>query len=204
MTRFGRTAALAASVFALGACNAASGVGDILGSVLGTGAGAGSQQLSGSVRGVDTRNQQISVQQSNGQSVSVLYDQNTKVVYQSRVYAVGNLEAGDQIVARIQTTQNNAYYTDSITVTQSVTTSTSSGSVSNENVQQLAGNVVSIDRNYGTFVMDVGSGTRVTVSMPYQARQADVTTYNNLRVGQSVRLYGVYLNNSRVELRQFY
>ena len=203
MTRMVRTAALAASAFALGACSGAGGLGSVLGSVLG-GTGGGGQQLSGSVRAVDTRNQQISIQQSNGQSIAVLYDQNTKVVYQNRLHAVSNLDPGDQIVARIQTTQNNAYYTDSITVTQPVTTSTSGGTVSGENVQQLSGNVVSIDRNYGTFVMDVGSGTRVTVSMPYQPRSADVTTYNNLRVGQNVRLYGVYLNNTRVELRQFY
>lgn len=202
MTRILKTAALAASVFALGACSSTGGLGSVLGSVLGGGTGA--QQLSGSVRGVDTRNQQISVQQSNGQSVAVLYDQNTKVVYQSRLYTVGNLETGDQITARIQTTQNNAYYTDSITVTQSVTTSTSGGTVSGETVQQLGGTVVSIDRTYGTFLIDAGSGTRITVSMPYQARTADVTTYNNLRVGQYVRLYGVYLNNTRVELRQFY
>lgn len=202
MTRIFRTAAFAASVLALGACSSAGGLGEILGGVLGGGAG-GAQQLSGSVRSVDTRNQQISVQQSNGQSVPVLYDQNTKVVYQNRLYTVANLENGDQIVARIQTTQNNAYYADSITVTQSVTTSTSNGSVG-EAVQQLSGTVVSVDRNYGTFLIDAGSGTRITVSMPYQPRSADVTTFNNLRNGQYVRLYGVYLNNTRVELRQFY
>jgi hypothetical protein len=133
----------------------------------------------------------------------VQYDANTKVVYQSRLYSVGSLENGDQVVARITTTQNNAYYTDSITVTQSVTTSTSGGTVDN-NVQLLSGSVTAIDRTYGTFTVDVGSGTRVTVSMPYSARSADVTTYNNLRIGQNVRFYGVYLNTSRVELRQFY
>jgi len=202
MTRIFRTAAFAASVLALGACSSAGGLGEILGGVLGGGSG-GAQQLSGSVRSVDTRNQQISVQQSNGQSVPVLYDQNTKVVYQNRLYTVANLENGDQIVARIQSTQNNAYYADSITVTQSVTTSTSNGSVG-EAVQQLSGTVVSVDRNYGTFLIDAGSGTRITVSMPYQPRSADVTTFNNLRAGQYVRLYGVYLNNTRVELRQFY
>jgi hypothetical protein len=202
MTRIFRTAAFAASVLALGACSSAGGLGEILGGVLG-GGGGGAQQLSGSVRSVDTRNQQISVQQSNGQSVPVLYDQNTKVVYQNRLYTVANLENGDQIVARIQATQNNAYYADSITVTQSVTTSTSNGSVG-EAIQQLSGTVVSVDRNYGTFLIDAGSGTRITVSMPYQPRSADVTTFNNLRAGQYVRLYGVYLNNTRVELRQFY
>ncbi|HET9424481.1 MAG TPA: hypothetical protein VFO55_03845 [Gemmatimonadaceae bacterium] len=202
MTRFLKTAALAASVFALGACSSAGGLGEVLGSVLG-GGGGGGQQLAGSVRAVDTRNQQISVQQSNGQTIAVLYDQNTKVVYQNRLYTVGNLESGDQIVARVQATQNNAYYTDSITVTQSVTTSTSGGTVSGENVQLLSGTVISIDRQYGTFVIDAGSGTRITVSMPYQPSSADATRYNNLRTGQFVRLYGVYLNNTRVELRQF-
>jgi len=198
MTRFIRTAALAASVFALGACQSAGGLGNILGSVL----GGGSQQVSGSVSSVDTRNQQIAIRQSNGQTVAVSYDANTKVVYQSRTYAVSNLDPGDEVVARITSTQNNSYYTDSITVTASVTTTTSNGSV--ENQQLLNGTVQSIDRTNGAFVVDIGSGTRLTVSMPYGARSADVQTFNNLRVGQYVRFYGVYLNTTRVELRQFY
>ena len=200
MNRFMKTAALAASVFTLGACQSAGGLGEILGGVLGGGGGA--QQVTGSVNGVDARNQQIGIKQSNGQTVAVSYDANTKVVYQSRVYPVTNLDNGDEIVARITTTQNNSYYTDSITVTRSVTTTTSGGTV--ENQQQLNGTVYSIDRNTGTFVVDIGSGTRITVSMPYGARSTDVQTYNNLRVGQYVRFYGVYLNTTRVELRQFY
>ena len=201
MTNLRKTAAIAASVFALGACSSAGGLGSVLGSVLG--GGSQQQQLAGSVRAVDTRNQQISIQQSNGQSIAVSYDANTKVVYQSRLYSVGNLENGDEVVARITTTQNNTYYSDSITVTQSVTTTTSNGSVDN-NVQLLSGTVYSIDRNSGSFVVDVGSGTRVTVSLPYSTRSTDVTTYNNMRTGQYIRFYGVYLNSTRVELRQFY
>jgi hypothetical protein len=200
MNRFIRTAALAASLCTLGACQSAGGLGEILGSVLGGTGGA--QQLAGSVSTIDTRNQQINIRQSNGQTVAVGYDANTKVVYQSRTYAVRDIDPGDEVVARITTTQNNSYYTDSITVTQSVTTTTSGGTV--ENQQLLNGTVSSIDRQYGTFVVDIGSGTRLTVSMPYGARSADVQTFNNLRVGQNVRFYGVYLNTSRVELRQFY
>ena len=198
MTRFFRKAALAATVFALGACSSAGGLGSVLGSVL----GGGAQQVSGSVSSVDTRNQQIALRQSNGQTIAVAYDQNTKVVYQSRVYAVSNLDPGDEVVARVTSSANNSYYTDSITVTQSVTTTTSGGTV--ENQQLLNGTVTSIDRTYGSFVVDIGNGTRLTVSMPYGARSTDVQTYNNLRVGQYVRFYGVYLNNTRVELRQFY
>ena len=40
--------------------------------------------------------------------------------------------------------------------------------------------------------------------MPYNASRADVQRFQNLRNGDNVRFYGVYLNNSRVELRQFY
>ena len=200
MNKFSRTAAVAASLITLGACSSAGGLGSVLGSVLG--GGSGSQQLSGSVSSVDTRNQQLSIRQSNGQAVAVAYDANTKVVYQSRLYSVGNLENGDQVVARITTTANNSYYTDSITVTQSVTTTTSGGEVAN--TQLLQGTVMSINRSTGTFNVDIGSGTQIIVSMPYSARSVDVQTYNSLRVGQNVRFYGMYLNQTRVELRQFY
>jgi hypothetical protein len=51
--------------------------------------------------------------------------------------------------------------------------------------------------------MDVGNAT-LTVTLPYNPRRVDVDRFNNLRPGDYVRLYGVFLNNSRVELRQFY
>ena len=202
--RITRITVLSAALVALGACANTGGLGSILGSVLG--AGTGGQQLAGTVRGVDTRNSQISVQQSDGQSVAVLYDQNTKVVYQNKLYAVTNLENGDQINARIQTTQNNAYYTDSIAVTQPVngsTGTTGTGSTT-ETVQQLQGNVRSIDRTNGRFTVDAGSNVVITVSMPYRANSTDTNKFNNLRIGDYVRFTGVYLNNSLVELRQFY
>jgi hypothetical protein len=40
--------------------------------------------------------------------------------------------------------------------------------------------------------------------MPYNPNRADVDRFNSLRSGDYVRLYGVFLNESRVELRQFY
>ena len=204
--RITRITALSAALITLGACANTGGLGSVLSSVLGGAAGGGGQQVAGTVRGVDTRNSQISLQQSDGSSVSVLYDQNTKVVYQNKLYAVTNLENGDQINARIQTTQNNAYYTDSIAVTQPVsgsTGATGTGSTT-ETVQQLQGNVRSIDRTNGRFVVDAGSNVVITVSMPYRASTADANKFNNLRIGDYVRFTGVYLNNSLVELRQFY
>ena len=179
-----------------------------LGSVLGSG-GASPQggQVSGTVQGVDTRNQQIVVQQQNGQSLALQFDGQTQVTYQNRNYAVTNLERGDRVTARIQATNNGGYYTDLVQVDESV--SGSGGTVygsngSSGNVQTLQGTVRQVDRANGWFTLDVGNSNTITVSLPYNPSQNDVNRFQNLRPGEAVRLYGVFLNNNRVELRRFY
>lgn len=190
-------AAVAGLLVANGACSQ-------LGSILGGMGGAGSpqaNQVSGYIEGVDTRTQQIAIQTSNGQRVLLSYDNQTAVVYQNQNYPVTALERGDQVTARVQSASNGQYYTDLVQVDQSVTSSgTGTGS---GNVQSLQGTVGQIDRSNGLFRLD-GNNTSVVVSLPYNARQNDVNTFNNLRVGDRVRFYGVFVSNSRVELRQFY
>jgi exosome complex RNA-binding protein Csl4 len=189
--------AMVGLLMATGACSQ-------LGSIL-QGAGTGSPQggqLSGYIEGVDTRTQQIAIQTSNGQRVMLLFDNQTSVVYQNQNYPVTALERGDQVTARVQNTSNGAYYTDLIQVDQSVSSGGGSGTASG-NVQSLQGTVGQIDRSNGVFRLD-GNSSSVIVSLPYNVRQSDVNTFNNLRVGDRVRFYGVFLNNSRVELRQFY
>jgi hypothetical protein len=56
-------------VTAITACSQAGQLGNILGSVL----GGGANMVSGAIRGVDTRSQQISLEQSNGQAVALSY-----------------------------------------------------------------------------------------------------------------------------------
>jgi hypothetical protein len=41
------------------------------------------------------------------------------------------------------------------------------------------------------------------VQLPQQVNRADLDRFRNLRTGDYTRFYGVYLGNSRVELRQF-
>jgi hypothetical protein len=188
-------AAIAAIV--LTACSQAGQLGDILGSVL----GGGANMVSGAIRAVDTRSQQISLEQSNGQSVALAYDNQTKVVYQDRLYSVTSLENGDQVSARVQQLQNGGYYADSVVVTRPVngsTTTSASGSV-----QSLQGTVRQIDRNNGLFTVDAGGNVTLTVSLPYNANTTDVNKFNALRSGDYVRFYGVYLSQTRVELKQF-
>jgi hypothetical protein len=192
-----RRSAAAALLVVATAC--AGNLGNILGGVLG-GGGASGNQLSGTVRGVDTRYQQISIQTSNGQTVPVSYDNQTQVVYQNQNYPPTSLEYGDQITARIQA-NGNSYYTDYIQVDQSV--NNGSGNVSSGNVQSLQGTIRSVDRRNGFFTVDIGNYNTVTVTMPYNASSNDVNRFNSLRNGDFVRFYGVYTGQSQVQLRQF-
>lgn len=191
-----RRSAAAALMIAATAC--AGNLGNILGGVLGGNTGGGNQ-LSGTIRGVDTRYQQISIQTSNGQTIPVSYDNQTQVVYQNQNYPPTSLEYGDQVTARIQA-NGNSYYTDYIQVDQSIN---GSGSVSSGNVQSLQGTVRSVDRRNGVFTVDIGNYNTVTVSLPYNTSTNDVNRFNNMRVGDFVRFYGVYTGQSQVQLRQF-
>ena len=202
-----RAGTAAMMVLTVAACSGGSGggLGDILGSVLG---GAGgqqqAQQAAGTIRGVNSQTQQINLELPNGQTAAIGFDQNTKVVYQNQLYAVSNLENGDQVSIRVQSAQNG-YYTDSIHVTQSVQTAGgATGAPSSSGVQSLQGTVRQVDRSNGLFAIDVSNSVTLTVSLPYNASTADRNKFQNLRQGDYVRFYGVYLNNTRVELRQFY
>ncbi|MBC7672721.1 MAG: hypothetical protein H7247_09895 [Polaromonas sp.] len=198
MLRVGAAALMVASV---GACSQGGGLGSILGSVLG-GQNQQPSQVSGSVRGVDTRNAQIVVQQSNGQSISVSYDNQTQVVYNNQNYNVTSLENGDQVTLTIQQTQNGGYYTNYVRVDQSVSSSTNNSG--NTQVQSLQGTVRRVDINNGWFELIPNNNVVLTVTMPYNASRADQQRFQNLRNGDVVRFTGTYVNNSRVELRQFY
>jgi hypothetical protein len=200
MTRLQSVARVGAAALIVSAASAcSSSLGNVLGNVL----GQGGQEISGSVQGVDTRSQQIFLQQSNGQTVGIGYDNRTQVVYQNQTYSVNSLERGDQVTARVQNTgtNNNNYYTDYIQVDQSVSGPVSGGT--SGNVQSLQGNVRQISYSQGWFTLNTTNGV-ITVSLPYNTSRTDADKFNNLRVGDYVRLYGVYLNNTRVELRNFY
>ena len=195
--------ALAAGGLATGACSNAGNIGEILGSVLGGQTAGANNQVSGVVRGVDTRNSQIGLQLSNGQTVGLQYDANTQVVYNNQRYNVTSLDQGDQVTARIQ--QNgNAYYTDLVQVDAPVQGSGTTGTTANTNVQSVSGTVRQIDTQNGLFTMNTNNYGTLTVSLPYNVSRADQSRFTNLRSGDAVRLYGVFLNNQRVELRQFY
>ncbi len=190
-------------IIALSAC-ANGGLGNVLGSVLGGGGMGQGQgqtgQVSGSIAGVNQQSQQIGIQQSNGQTVGLSYDNQTQVVYQNRNYPVTALQNGDVVTARVQSGSNGGYYTDLVQVNQSV----QNRGGTTQNVQTFQGTVRQIDLNNGWFGLDMGNGSGFTVYMPYQANGNDVARFRGLRQGDYVRFYGTTDANSRVQLRQFY
>ena len=201
LTMSARLVSAAALLVSASACSSAGGLGSILGSVLGAGSGSQSQnQVSGYIQGVDTRNRQIGIQQSNGQTLVVAYDNQTQVVYNNQSFPVTSLENGDQVTLRVQPLQNGGYYTDVVQVDRSVS---SNSTIQSGNVQLLQGTVRQVDQSSGLFVLDANNGTRVTVQLGQQLSRNDLNRFRSLRQGDFARFYGVYLNASRVELRQF-
>ncbi len=181
------------------ACSSVGGLGNVLGSVLG---GGGGNQVSGSVQSVDTRNHQVAVRQSNGQTVWLLYDNNTQVIYQNQQYTPANLENGDVVTAAVQDNGNGSYYTNNIQVTQSVRETNTNGQ--SGNLQTYQGTVRSVDRSNGVFTIDDSNVGRLTVFLPNNLSRADNDRYNNLRTGDNIRFYGTRTSTSQVQLQQFY
>jgi hypothetical protein len=199
MTLIHKVARSAAVAILLGAsaCSGTGGLGNVLGSVLGQGGQQGGQ-VSGYVQSVDTRSQQVYLQQQNGQTLALGYDNNTQVVYQNQRYNVTALERGDQVTARVQSMSNGGYYTDYVQVDQSVSTGSS------QNLQTLQGTVRGVDQNNGLFTIDLQNGNRITVQLASRLSRADLDRFRSLRSGEYARFYGVYLGQARAELRQFY
>ena len=203
-SRILRAGAAALVIAASTACaGGGGGLGNVLGSVLG--GQAQPSTVSGTVLGVNQS--QINLQLQNGQQVAMAYDQQTTVVYQNRSYQVANLERGDQVTVQVQDQGNGAYYVSAVQVDQSVQngggTVYGNGSGSNS-VQSVQGTVQQVDVRNGLFTIDAGNGYTYTVSLPYNVSRADSDRFRALRQGDRVRFYGVPLNNTRIELRNFY
>ena len=64
--------------------------------------GAPNADVVGEVHNVDTRTRQIEIRTDTGRTWNIQYDNQTKVVYRQRDYAVSNLEPGDYVAVSTQ------------------------------------------------------------------------------------------------------
>jgi hypothetical protein len=194
----GRRLVAVAAVLTVSGCggNTLGTLGDVLGTVLGQPAGTGAAQVAVEIRSVNTQQQLIQVATQDGQTGAVRYDQNTVVVYRQQQYPVTALERGDLAVMHVQDVQGTPYATR-IDVQQSAQERGGTGSV-----VQLSGRIAQIDHNAGSFVLQTSQGN-LTVSLPYNAPQATVNYFRQLRVGHDVRVEVTPIATGRAEVHRF-
>lgn len=168
----------------------------------------GGSDLVGEVRDVDTRARQIELNTDTGRKFLVRYDNNTRVSYRQRDYAVANLEPGDYVAVRAQQDRDGRYFTDLITVKESVQErggygGASSGSGNVGRLEKLEGRVEFVDSRRGTLEIRDRNNRLVIVSLPYNPPRAITDRLNRLREGDYVRMEGRFLNRERFELENF-
>ena len=202
----GARTACAILALTLSGCGS-SGIGDVLGGVLGGGQPANeSGTVVAEVRSVDTRDQVIRVRTDEGQTADIRYDSRTTVVYRDRTYDVDALETGDLVRMDVTRTAQNEYYTDQIEVEQSVQDRTGQDDyddIGSDRLYQLSGRVGAIDRTRGRFTMQMSNGVTATVAMPYDPRSSDRTRFGDLRSGDTVRVEGRWMAENLMELERF-
>lgn len=201
-----RGTAMLATLLATTACAGAGGLGDVLSGVLGP-QGGGSQSVAATVVGVNTSQQYLQVQLTNGQSGNVRFDDRTQVIYQQRQYPVTALERGDEVTMSVVQTQQGEAYTDQILVTRSVQEAggTGGGGTTGTAGQyvQMAGTVGQLDTQRGMFELRGQNGASLWVALPSNASSATVTRFQRLRTGDTVRVGGRYGSGGRFELESF-
>jgi hypothetical protein len=171
-------------------------------------AGSAASNIVGEVRNIDNRAGQIELRTDSGRNLLVRYNDNTRVTYRQRDYAVSNLEPGDYVAMRAQQDRDGRYFTDLITVKESVQerggySGSSGGSGNVERLAKLEGRVEYVDSRRGTFEIRDRSNRPIVVALPYNAPRSISDRLDRLREGDYVRMEGRFLNQDRFELEAF-
>jgi hypothetical protein len=162
-------------------------------------------EIAAEVAEIDRARQELRVLTTDGRRVALAYDPNTRVTYHGMEYRVDDLEAGDLIAYRPM--PRDSRYVESIRIQEPVQ-ARAGRSIARTAPPPRRNDVVegTVDRiNYDLGVFDIRprSGRTVTVSIPYNARAADVDNFRSLRRGDHVRVEGEFVNPESLQLLAF-
>ena len=166
-------------------------------------------EIAGEVDQIDRSRREIFVIADDGRRQVIPYDVNrTHVIYHGWDYTIDNLEAGDRIA--FLPLPRPASYIDTIRVLEPVQ-ARSGSTIARSPVPDrrrpdvVEGTVERIDQGIGTFELRPAStsGRTITVSVPYNARTADVDSFRSLRRGDRVRVEGEFVNSESLQLLSF-
>ena len=155
---------------------------------------------------VDPAKQEIRVQTDNGSRRVLLYDRtDTRVVYHGWSYAPEQLESGDLIAFRTGPRRSDDIETIRIETPVQARTGPLGGRRDPlpPRSDVVEGTVERIEYDTGVFDVRPRTGRMVTVSVPYNARPADVDNFRRLRRGDYVRVEGRFTNPDNLQLQAF-
>ena len=167
-------------------------------------------EIAGEVDRIERNRREIYVIADDGRRPVILpYDViRTQVVYHGWDYTIDNLEAGDRIA--FQPVPRSASYIDRIRVLEPVQARSSGSTIARIPIPDrrrpdiVEGTVERIDQGIGTFELRPGSsGRTITVSVPYNAKTADVDSFRGLRRGDLVRVEGEFVHPESLQLLSF-
>lgn len=165
-------------------------------------------EISAEIDQIDPARRELRVVADDGRRDVLRYDINrTRVIYHGRDYIVDDLEAGDRIA--YGTPPRNGALVETIRVQEPVQ-ARSGPSVARRTTTPprprtdvVEGTVDRVDYNLGVFDVRPSNGRMVTVSVPYNARAADVDNFRALRRGDPVRVEGEFVNPDSLQLLSF-
>ena len=165
-------------------------------------------EISGEVTEIDRSRREIVVRTDEGRRETLPFDfERTQVLYHSYEYRVENIEAGDRIA--YQSPRRSAYI-DTIRIQEPVQARSGSGPTvarplpTRPRTDIVEGTVERIDQSLGVFDIRPSAAARtVTVSVPYNARTADIDSFRTLRRGDTVRVEGEFVNPDSFQLLAF-
>ena len=162
-------------------------------------------EIQGEVVEVNRSRREIYVVAADGRRETLPYDfDHTRVIYQGREYTIDNLEQGDRIAYRSTTPPSK--YIDIIRIEEPVqarSDSRFSQALPPRRTEIIDGTVERIDQKLGVFDIQPRDGRRITVSLPYNARTADVDSFRTLHRGDPVRVEGEFVSPDNFQLLSF-
>jgi hypothetical protein len=155
---------------------------------------------------IDRARRELRVITDDGRTRALAYDLNTQVIYHGWGYTVDHLEAGDHIAYTL--TPRDSRYVSVIRIQEPVQARagrTIARPVSPPPLRSdvVEGTVERINHELGVFDIRDRNGRTVTVSIPYNARTADVDNFRSLRRGDHVRVEGEFVKPESFQLLAF-
>jgi hypothetical protein len=161
---------------------------------------------------IDPSRRELRVQTDDGRRQVLDYDASaTRVFYHAWEHSVEQLEPGDIIA--FQTVPRDINRVEIIRIQEPVQIRPGRPAVAQRTLPPrsspaarpdvVEGTVERIQYDLGVFDVRPRTGKTVTVSIPYNARPADVDNFRRLRRGDHVRVEGEFVNSDNLQLLSF-